>query len=791
MAFRAALRQRWRSWLAVALLVGVSGGAVTAAAAGARRTDAAYPRLLSWSKPPDVMFFSASGYSRTFATLPIAALARLPQAATAGDMTGYTAVNPPDLELLAPRGNRIPGVFWHRKLLAGRLPDPRRADEADISFTVAQQHHLRVGGMLRLVLLAAGGKLVPAELHIVGIDAAPAEFPPQSGTGVETVWSTPAFSRQHAGQALVTFTGVGLRLRHGAADLPAVQRAASRLAHGKIVQAYPLAIQAVNTEHSIHLQAVALWLLAGLLAIIGVLILGQLLARLSFVESGENGALRALGMSRRQLLAAGIARAAVIGAAGALAAVVIAVAASPLFPLGLAGIAEPQPGIAADLPALAAGLAGTVLATVGCAAWPSWRAAARQPPPGPERVPAPGTRRPVMPVIAALLSPVTGTVGVRLALTRGAGRTALPVRSTVAGAAVGVAALSAALVFSASLDHLLTTPRLYGVTWDAAVQDINSDTATGILPAVPVIARDPRVAAWSTGYVGAPLHIRGVAVDSIAMNTGHGGSQLPVPIAGRLPVRPGEIALGARTLAAIHARLGATVPVSLAGGRPAPARIVGTAVFPTLSDTLNLGRGADLWIGGLRSLVPPTFSAPPVDHVLVRFRPGVSPAAETAALAARLERLGPFIIQRPAAPADLVNFGRVQGMPLLLGAALGLLALLTIAHLLITSVRRRRRDLAVLRTLGFTRGQVRGTVAWQAGTLVLAALVIGIPLGIVCGRLAWQVFTNQLGILPVVDLPVLSLAAMLPAALAAAAVAAALPAESAARTQPGRILRSE
>jgi len=57
----------------------------------------------------------------------------------------------------------------------------------------------------------------------------------------------------------------------------------------------------------------------------------------------------------------------------------------------------------------------------------------------------------------------------------------------------------------------------------------------------------------------------------------------------------------------------------------------------------------------------------------------------------------------PSSPADPVNFGQTQGLPLLLGLSLAVLALLTIAHLLLTSARRRRRDLAVLRALGFTR----------------------------------------------------------------------------------------
>ena len=109
--------------------------------------------------------------------------------------------------------------------------------------------------------------------RIVGIDSAPSEFPPQTGTGTDVVWATPAFYRAHE-SGLDMSPGVALRLRHGAADLPAVQREVSKLAGGKFVQAYPLAAQALNTEHSIHLQAVALWLVAALLAVTRGLLAG-------------------------------------------------------------------------------------------------------------------------------------------------------------------------------------------------------------------------------------------------------------------------------------------------------------------------------------------------------------------------------------------------------------------------------------------------------------------------------------------------------------------------------------
>jgi len=126
-----------------------------------------------------------------------------------------------------------------------------------------------------------------------------------------------------------------------------------------------------------------------------------------------------------------------------------------------------------------------------------------------------------------------------------------------------------------------------------------------------------------------------------------------------------------------------------------------------------------------------------------------------------------------------------------LGIGLAAVALLTIAHLLITSVRRRRRDFAILRALGFTSWQIRGTLCWQALTLAGIALVIGVPAGIACGRWCWQVFAHQLGITPVVAVPLTVLALVAAGWLAAAAVIAALPSQTVTRSSPARVLRSQ
>ena len=783
MVVRAGLRWRWRSWLALAVLAGLSGALVTAVAAGARRTDAAYPGLVAWSGSPDDLISVDPGHGSGFASVPAAAVERLPQVTGAAKLVTFTALEPATITVFAPAGGGIPGLLWRRKLLAGRIPPPGQPDQADISFTVAQSQHLGVGGTLRVVLLGAAGTPVPFRFRVAGIDAAPGEFPPQYGPGVDAVWATPAFGRQH-GRQLLSSPAIALRLRRGAADVPVVEREISRLAGGKAVSDYPLGTQAANTEHSIHLQAVALWLLAGLLALLGLLILGQLLARLTVLESDSYGTLRAVGMSPAQLTAAGLARAAMIGAAGAVLAAVLALAASPLFPVGLAAIAEPHPGINADWLVLGLGMAGVVIATVSCAAWPARRAATA---PRPQAViPAGGPW--AASAITRAVKPVPAAMGIRLALHRGAGRTAVPVPSTITAAAVGVIGLSAAMVFTASLGHLLATPRLYGVSWDALVMNLQNSS---MKPVAGSIARDPRVSQWSGTYVDVPLQIRGVQVGAITTGPGPDGSLAAVPLQGNPPRQPGDIVLGQRTLAAIHARIGDTVSVSVLGLHPVPRKIVGTAVFPALGDTTELGTGAELTVGGLVGLAPPGLTVPPFTGLVVRFRPGISAQQQISALAARIDQLGPFGVAGPAAPADLVNFGHVQDLPLLLGLSLGVVALLTIAHLLLTSVRRRRHDLAVLRAIGLTPRQVQATVAWQAATLAALALILGVPAGIVCGRLAWRIFAGQLGIPPVLDIPFLSLAIVVAAALALAITVAAAPGASAARARPAEVLRAE
>ena len=219
-------------------------------------------------------------------------------------------------------------------------------------------------------------------------------------------------------------------------------------------------------------------------------------------------------------------------------------------------------------------------------------------------------------------------------------------------------------------------------------------------------------------------------------------------------------------------------------------RIVGRAVFPVFAEAGSLGEGAFATLGATERILGQELeffeqgllvrlrSADDVDAVVADVRKALGPVSEL------------FVIEQ-GKPTDILNFGRVEATPYLLGGILAVLSTATLAYLLVTAIRRRRRELAVLKTLGFVRGQVRAAVGWQATTLILVALVIAVPLGLAAGRWIWSVFADELGIVNEPQLPFLAVVILVPAAVVVANLVAALPAAIAARTRPAQVLRTE
>lgn len=802
--WRSELRARASSWAALALLVGLAAGLVIAAAAGARRTDSAYNRFLRAQNAYDVIVpnFADPGV----AIIDARRIERLPQVSESARVL-FTFLG--ESSVIAGADERLGTEINRSKLLQGRRADPQRIDEVVASLTAAERLRLQVGSTFPLSdprygrgddihpsppgVLAPLPPVSPEEaklgirnirFRVVGIEVAPGEFPPQIGGSSGVLHMTPAFHDAFVGKG-GQHDGIVVRLRHGDADLPAFRAALERLTKGRFLALGTQSAQAANVQRSFHLQAVALWLLALVLGLTAGLVFSQTLARQTFLDSTEYPILRALGMTRRQLWALGILRAATAGIVAAGLAVGVAIALSPLAPTGIARLAEPDPGVRVDVAVLGVGAAATVALVALLAALSAWGAAAVTG--GALGTAEPAGRRPsrLVTALARAGGPPSLVAGVRMALEPGRGRSAVPVRTTLVGVVLGVASLVAAATFGASLTHLLDTPRLYGWNWDLYVTDYGAGKVAA--RGRRVLAADPRIAGSSVGG-GISLFVNGRPLDAAAFDPVE-GSVLPPVIAGRSPASPDEIALGTRSLRELGLAVGDTVTVRVPGAdRRARMTVVGRVVLPAFSDTARFGEGGLLTFRGLRRLAPRF----PATDAIIRLRASDDRASVLASLRRQLQRPpAPLVDTARQTPTDLVNFGRVQNMPLLLAAVVAALALTTLTHTLISSIRRRRRDLAVLKTLGFVRRQVLAAVAWQATTIASVALLAGVPLGVAAGRWAWALFADQLGIVREPAVPIGLVLLLVPGALVAANLVAVVPAQLAARTHPAAVLRVE
>ncbi|HEY7262038.1 MAG TPA: FtsX-like permease family protein [Trebonia sp.] len=828
LALRADMRRRWPALLSLALLLGLIGGVVLTAAAGARRTYTAYPRLLSWANATQADIIPEgtgfTGYYRALERLPhIAAMT------TAGlygavlsrsDQRNVSVMSSPDGAL---------GVTVDRvKVVAGTLYDAKAPGQAMVDEQLASEEHLTPGGTLRLygVPTAPSGapeyaKAVTLTFRVTAIVAFDDEIVPTgsaNGNQPTALVSSP-FAATAAARELGYGDEAAVRLQPGV-SLTAFTKAARTLAKryppaGGDVITINLSDQVNATERAIRPEAIALAVFAGLAALIALAVTGQLLARQLALDAAEFPILRVLGVNRAALIILSLARLAIVTVTGALVAVAIAVAASPLMPIGPARLAEPHPGIEVNLAILGAGAAVIALLPLAVLAPPAWRAArlAR----GPLGVAEPAAARRARPsrVAAALTyaGSVTGGAGVAMAFEPGHGRTAVPVRSALAGSMIAIAALAAAAVFGASLVGLVSTPHDYGQNWQQEV-DFNFGAASGA-QAADLAKTITAVSGYAGGNYG-QLTIDGRIVPAIGLDQVRGSGYLTL-LAGRAPAAQDEIALGEQTFQAIGAHLGQTIPVTVnqvvVSGRqgiPLRMRVVGIAVLPAFSrgsfSPTGLGTGAVLPATVLSKTEanpgdPATASCASggtcYNFFLLRYRPGADLAAWAATITGHLRASGcpvgscivsPVVDQRPG---DIKNYAGIRDTPLALAVVLAVLAVCTLAHVLLTGVRRRRRDLALLKTLGFTRRQVLGAVAWQASAFAAVALLAGLPLGVLAGRWAWTLFANAAGVSATATVPLPTVLLAVPATLLIANLIAAAPGWEAARLRPAAVLRAE
>ena len=294
------------------------------------------------------------------------------------------------------------------------------------------------------------------------------------------------------------------------------------------------------------------------IALTGVLLVGQALARQTFLDSVDHPTFRALGFGRRQLVMAALLRALVIAIAAAAIAIVIAIAASPLTPVGVARDADPDLGFFVDGPVVVLGALAVALAVLALAILPAWwytRGAqfrsADRPVTRPSRV---------VGWLGVSGAPLAAGAGVRMALEPGRGRTAVPVRTTIVGAALAIATVVAALTFASSLDHLVSTPRLYGWSWDARIETSGETTeaASALHEKVAAVLKKSKAVAGFSDSVISRVNLDGATVTALGVDH-EVGAVGPTIVEGRAPRAAGEIALGAKTLDRVGAGIGDTV----------------------------------------------------------------------------------------------------------------------------------------------------------------------------------------------------------------------------------------
>lgn len=783
----------------MALLVAVVGGVVLAAVAAGRRTVSAFPSFIS------KYGFDAAVYLQG----PLPAHVKIPS-----DVSSLTVVagldngrpmckctepiNPSDFGVIeVPSGTRP--LY---KLVGGRLPDPASPDQVLASYTL-QADGLRLGSIVKVPFYArsqasayenAVGALPPprgptVSFRVVGFEATEYEFP-AGGTPDYDLYATPAFAREVLPKA--AFGDVYLvRLRHGAADLPLFSQQVSHL--GGEVSGQDE--QVASVESSIHPQATGWWLLGLLAGLVGLAVIGQALMRQSASEAEDFSTFGALGVDRRQLFLIELGRTLLVGLVGALGCIAVAFVLSPVAPLGEARIAEVITGLHFDATVLLLGAVAVLLIVLLLGALTGRLAVAR----------ADGTTRgrarypsSVVAGLSRLGVPPSVLVGVRNAIERRSSGGTVPVGSAVFGTVLAVLALSATGVFGASLSHLVSTPSLYG---DRFQLNFTDNTGFGPNPRLLSQLEHDRAVTGITVGDAVFVNVDGSSVGMIAYRSVRGAPLLSA-VKGQLPDADGQIGLGASTMRALHVSIGSrvmvTVPTADGSRRTMPLRVVSEISFPVLSGLTSLGTGAAATVGAYAEIACATghararclaapFTGPTSGGVLVSVVPGSRGSLAVSHYLSEFTN----ITAVPIVPNSLVNFGEAVNFPLIFGLLLALFGAATMLHLLVVSVSRRRRETGLLKALGFVKAQIAAAVVFQALTIAVIAIIVGMSLGIVLGTRVWSAFATNLGVVPLPVVQPWLMVALAGGVVVVGGLLSMLPALVAARSQTHDLLRAE
>ena len=380
------------------------------------------------------------------------------------------------------------------------------------------------------------------------------------------------------------------------------------------------------------------------------------------------------------------------------------------------------------------------------------------------------------------------TLGVRAAR-RGGGALAV-----LAGSSLAVLAVTATLVFSASLLRFVDEPDQYGWPYDVAAM-VNAGYDNPDLDAVRATLDDPAsgVTRWGHAALSLGTQVDGMPVPVIGMRGGFGAMPEPPVAEGRLPRRDDEVALGQLTADELDVEVGDEVHVSSQYGDRV-GTVTGFVVLPAVgaleSDRTSLGTGLllpEAFLDALAAAAAEGLGMSGAEiadsagtFIVIDLEPGVDPSAwlrdhEREMVAWDPFGIPPLVYPEPVRPPVVVDVEAMQRVPALLAGVLALAMSASVVAGVTSGTNGRRRELAILRALGGSPGQVRASVRWHALAVVGTGLVIGLPLGVALGRSVYTAFARSLGATPDPLVPFGWLAALVVGATVLGLAAATVP----------------
>ena len=371
LVFRSEMRTHRVGAVLLVVVIAVASGVAMATFAAARRSSTAYERFLAWADAPEITVGGCEclpdQLTRKFERLRTAPFvldsvifgyAGLSVGFADGTHASSLALSP-TVDLEGRLGRELPRA----KMLDGRLPDASAPFEVSIGFLAAERFGLHVGDELRLLNMARGPSR-PIVVRVVGIHAAPGELPSASGPQGTSLLLTQAFAGEFPDLVDPGDNGMMLRLRPGT-DGEDVTQFIDSLGGNLDVQDSSNLTSGI--ERTVHIETVALVTLGIIVAAVGIVVAGQMLRRQSMLTNSEQVTFAALGLDGAHFVRLSVLRGVSLAVPGGLGAIVIAVALSPLFPVGIGRIADPDVGVHLDPAVVVAGMAATLVVVTAVA----------------------------------------------------------------------------------------------------------------------------------------------------------------------------------------------------------------------------------------------------------------------------------------------------------------------------------------------------------------------------------------------------------------------------------------